>query len=100
MGKLGFDPLQLVDYVVDDVSRLQMFGQDIPCIDFDLDLGRQAISTWADRRASSYPRKTLIRSAASRQYSKFPITGELRAPIAPCHSGLAFVHGGRPVDWR
>ena len=45
MGKLGFDPLQLVDYVVDDVSRLQMFGQDIPCIDFDLDLGRQAIST-------------------------------------------------------
>jgi hypothetical protein len=42
MGKLGFDPLQLVDYVVDDVSRLQMFGQDIPCIDFDLDLGRQA----------------------------------------------------------
>ena len=67
MGKLGFDPLQLVDYVVDDVSRLQMFGH----------------STWADRRASSYPRKTLIRSAASRQYSKFPITGELRAPIAP-----------------
>ena len=39
MGKLGFDPLQL-DYVVDDVSRLQMFGQDIPCIDFDLGLGR------------------------------------------------------------
>ena len=30
MGKLGFDPLQLVDYVVDDVSRLQMFGQDNP----------------------------------------------------------------------
>ena len=49
---------------------------------------RSSISTWADRRASSYPRKTLIRSAASRQYSKFPITGELRAPIAPLCSRL------------
>ena len=88
MGKLGFDPLQLVDYVVDDVSRLQMFGQDIPCIDF-------SISTWADRRASSYPRKTLIRSAASRKYSKFPITGELRAPIAPLSSRAENVKGLR-----
>ena len=34
VGKLGFDPLQLVGHVVDDVSRLQVFGQDIPCIDY------------------------------------------------------------------
>ena len=106
MGKLGFDPLQLVNYVVDDVSRLQMFGQDIPCIDFDLDLGhsyldlgRQACLLLPEENANPECGQPTI----------FQISHHwgIARPNCPggvgrraCHSGLAFVHGGRPVDWR
>jgi hypothetical protein len=80
MGKLGFDPFQLVDYVVDDVSRLQMFGQGIPCIDLDLDLGRQACLLLPEENANPECGQPTI--------FHFPITGELRAPIAPLCSRL------------
>ena len=43
--KLGFHPLQFFDDVVDDVSGLQMLGQHIPGVGFDLELGRQRIGS-------------------------------------------------------